>query len=130
MARSRLIVISDDHNLTLEAERWGRQYECQVESYTQTQWNEHQSGGRPSFEGSSPNNVLPFPGSSQPQREKRVLTMNEIESQAIESAIFEYKGNLTEAARALGIGRATLYRKVKQYNIDPSQARSRTPKAA
>ncbi len=36
-----------------------------------------------------------------------------------------FKGNLTEAAKALGIGRATLYRKVKQYNIDPSAARKK-----
>jgi DNA-binding NtrC family response regulator len=49
--------------------------------------------------------------------------MNDLEAQAIEQAIHAYRGNLTEAAKALGIGRATLYRKVKLYNIDPSSAR-------
>ena len=39
------------------------------------------------------------------------------------TAIHAYRGNLTEAAKALGIGRATLYRKVKLYNIDPASAR-------
>jgi DNA-binding NtrC family response regulator len=51
--------------------------------------------------------------------------MEELEAQAIENAIVQYKGNLTEAAKALGIGRATLYRKVKQYHIDPSAARKK-----
>lgn len=54
-----------------------------------------------------------------------VETMEQMEAKAIESAIVQFKGNLTEAAKALGIGRATLYRKVKHYSIDPNQARKR-----
>lgn len=54
-----------------------------------------------------------------------VETMDQVEARAIESAISQFKGNLTEAARALGIGRATLYRKVKYFQIDPSAARKR-----
>ena len=67
-------------------------------------------------------NVIPFPG-AQGNDSGKVQTINELESVAIENAIHQYKGNLTEAAKALGIGRATLYRKVKQYNIDTSIAR-------
>jgi transcriptional regulator of acetoin/glycerol metabolism len=52
-----------------------------------------------------------------------VETMDQVEARAIESAISQFKGNLTEAAKALGIGRATLYRKVKYFQIDPSAAR-------
>ncbi|MEY4615978.1 MAG: hypothetical protein RJB66_938 [Pseudomonadota bacterium] len=54
-----------------------------------------------------------------------VETMEQLEAKAIESAIVQFKGNLTEAAKALGIGRATLYRKVKHFAIDPNQARKR-----
>ena len=68
------------------------------------------------------NNVVAFPMQSS---EGKVQKMEDLEAKAIESAINQYKGNLTEAAKALGIGRATLYRKVKQYHIDPSQARRR-----
>ena len=46
-----------------------------------------------------------------------------IEANAIEDAIYKCKGNLTEAAKALGIGRATMYRKLKQYKIDPTASR-------
>ena len=72
-------------------------------------------------EANNTNNVVAFPTNN----EGRVQKMEDLEAKAIESAITQYKGNLTEAAKALGIGRATLYRKVKQYHIDPSQARRR-----
>ena len=70
---------------------------------------------------------MPFPGNRMIQNtaNNSVQTINELESVAIKRAIHEYRGNLTEAAKALGIGRATLYRKVKQYNIDPSEARNK-----
>jgi len=75
-----------------------------------------------SVDHSNTNNVVAFPTNTM---EGRVQKMEDLEAKAIETAINQYKGNLTEAAKALGIGRATLYRKVKQYHIDPSQARRR-----
>ncbi|MCL5459691.1 hypothetical protein M3M33_13735, partial [Loigolactobacillus coryniformis] len=57
---------------------------------------------------SNTNNVLPFATSPAPAG--NVQKMDELEAKAIENAIVQYKGNLTEAAKALGIGRATLYR--------------------
>jgi len=54
-----------------------------------------------------------------------VAKMEQLEAQAIENAIIQCRGNLTEASKALGIGRATLYRKVKIYQIDPSMARKK-----
>jgi transcriptional regulator of acetoin/glycerol metabolism len=68
-------------------------------------------------------NVLPFP--TPVATGSGVQKMDDLEAHAIENAISQYKGNLTEAAKALGIGRATLYRKVKQYHIDPSAARKK-----
>src|SRR5437870_10977203 len=43
-------------------------------------------------------------------------SMDEIERQAIEATLDYTKGDKTHAARALGIGRKTLYRKLEQYN--------------
>ena len=45
-------------------------------------------------------------------------SMDEIERQAIEATLDYTKGDKTHAARALGIGRKTLYRKLDQYNGD------------
>lgn len=41
--------------------------------------------------------------------------METIEVEAIKSALNFYRGNVTMAAKALGIGRNTLYRKMKEY---------------
>ncbi|KPU42308.1 acetoin dehydrogenase operon transcriptional activator AcoR [Oxobacter pfennigii] len=48
----------------------------------------------------------------------RLLTLDEIEKQAIEKTIEETEGNLRMTAKILGIGRSTLYRKMKKYNIN------------
>lgn len=45
------------------------------------------------------------------------LSLKETEARAIENALMLCAGNFTAAAKLLGIGRNTLYRKVKEYNI-------------
>ncbi len=44
-------------------------------------------------------------------------TMEEMERSLIEQALTESKGNRKEAARKLGIGERTLYRKLKKYDL-------------
>lgn len=46
-----------------------------------------------------------------------LLTLDEIEKSAIERTILEVGGNMQMAAKVLGIGRSTLYRKMEKYNI-------------
>ncbi len=128
MARSRVLVVSDDQEVIQKARNFAYSMGVNLEIFSIHQWEERER--KRAFDSSAQEltsggntNVIPFPaGGSNAQR---VKTINELESVAIESAIHEYKGNLTEAAKALGIGRATLYRKVKQYNIDPSLARKK-----
>ena len=48
-------------------------------------------------------------------------SMEEIERQAIEATLDYTEGDKSHAARALGIGRKTLYRKLEQYNGGPKQ---------
>jgi DNA-binding NtrC family response regulator len=112
---------------------------CNVHVFTPAEWGkamhdpsmrQRLMGEVPALSaGMSPLNegakILQFPQSSHGEEGGKVRTINELESIAIENAIHEFGGNLTEAAKALGIGRATLYRKVKQYNIDPSSARKK-----
>ena len=43
----------------------------------------------------------------------------------IKLAIDHYHGQMSEVARRLGIGRSTLYRKLKEYGIDPETGRSK-----
>lgn len=136
-----MYLVCDDFVQSQKVRQFGQDNGVEVKVYSTQQWNNTfrdlqtactlRTDGVVLSSGSQAVNgggkVLNFPGNG---HNKKVASMNEIESQAIQNAISEYKGNLTEAAKALGIGRATLYRKVKQYNIDPSVARNKTPKAA
>jgi DNA-binding NtrC family response regulator len=42
----------------------------------------------------------------------------------IQLAISRYGGQMSEVARRLGIGRSTLYRKLKEHGIDPEEGRT------
>lgn len=143
MGRKTMIIVSDDNDFIVSARTLcgAKGGTCKV--YSTAEWS--QESGQPGFlnsvTGESPlvagnqtvegAKILPFPGNGQMSTNRstsssqKVHTINELESVAIENAIHNFKGNLTEAAKALGIGRATLYRKVKQYGIDPSPARKK-----
>lgn len=52
-----------------------------------------------------------------------VRTLADVEEEMIRLAIRHYCGQMSEVARRLGIGRSTLYRKLKEYGIDPELRR-------
>lgn len=49
-------------------------------------------------------------------------TLAELEEQAIRFALIHYQGRLSAISRRLGIGRSTLYRKLKELGIDDAAA--------
>lgn len=51
-------------------------------------------------------------------KEGQVRSLDEIEAEAIRFAIEIYNGRMSEIARRLGIGRSTLYRKLKEYGLE------------
>lgn len=53
-----------------------------------------------------------------------VRSLAAVELEMIKLAIEHYNGQMSEVARRLGIGRSTLYRKLKEYGIDPETGRS------
>jgi DNA-binding NtrC family response regulator len=50
-------------------------------------------------------------------------SLAEVEHEMIRLAIDHYQGQMSEVARRLGIGRSTLYRKLKEMGIDPDEER-------
>ncbi|HUU17530.1 MAG TPA: sigma-54 dependent transcriptional regulator [Sedimentisphaerales bacterium] len=57
-----------------------------------------------------------LPGSRAP-RDLAGLPLDELEKQAITDTLAKTKGNREKAAKILGIGERTLYRKIKEYNL-------------
>jgi DNA-binding NtrC family response regulator len=49
------------------------------------------------------------------------MTMAEIERAAIEAALRDTRGNRRKAAEILDIGERTLYRKLRDYGIEPEE---------
>jgi DNA-binding NtrC family response regulator len=47
-----------------------------------------------------------------------VVPLQELEKRAIQHALQHTRGDRTTAAQLLGIGRTTLYRKLKEYELD------------
>ncbi|MEM8750874.1 MAG: sigma-54 dependent transcriptional regulator [Pseudomonadota bacterium] len=50
-----------------------------------------------------------------------IRPLDEIEKSAIEFAIDHHNGRMTRVAKSLGIGRSTLYRKLKEYGLDQTR---------
>ena len=48
---------------------------------------------------------------------KNLLNLDELEKNAIEQALLKYHGNISQAAKELGLGRTTIYRKMDKYGI-------------
>jgi two-component system response regulator HydG len=64
-----------------------------------------------------PSNLLYFVG--QPRHDARALaTLQELEQRAILQALEATKGDRVRAARLLGIGKTTIYRKLKEYGLE------------
>jgi transcriptional regulator of acetoin/glycerol metabolism len=45
------------------------------------------------------------------------LTLSDLEKEAITNAISQASGNISQAAKLLGLSRAALYRKLEKYGI-------------
>lgn len=56
-------------------------------------------------------------------RRGNVRSLSDVEYDLILFAIEHYQGQMSEVARRLGIGRSTLYRKLKEYGIEPERVR-------
>ncbi len=64
-------------------------------------------------------NANDFPvGNSPTAPTSNTVNKNEVEKELILKAIKKHQGNLTKASEDMGIGRSTLYRKMKKYGLE------------
>lgn len=61
--------------------------------------------------------TTPRPAASAPPANAATMSLEELERWAIVTAMERSRGNVSEVIRRLGIGRTTLYRKLKQYGL-------------
>ena len=64
-----------------------------------------------------PDLLRPGPGREEPVVPDHPLNLEELEQNSIQRALRQEKGNVSSAARILGINRSTLYQKMKKYGI-------------
>ena len=125
---SKIILIGSDHDTINAVTALAVDRGYQFEHYTPKQWKEK------TFDHSSDKNnvvsirkdlLLPTgKGSSN----FYLKSLDEVQSEAIRQALVVSKGNVSRVSKILNRGRATLYSKIKQYNIDLSHVRHQPPK--
>jgi transcriptional regulator of acetoin/glycerol metabolism len=69
----------------------------------------------------------PEPSRFDPEPPPAIMPLIEIERRAILEALAYTKGDNTMAAQLLGIGRTTLYRKLKEYRLDGPEPKQDCP---
>jgi DNA-binding NtrC family response regulator len=78
----------------------------------------HAAVSRPApAHGPQPRAAAPY-GVSAADTSGHMRRLEDIESEVIKMAIERYSGRMSEVARRLGIGRSTLYRKLKEYGFE------------
>jgi DNA-binding NtrC family response regulator len=66
--------------------------------------------------------TLQYPTTERAPEKEELLPLDELERRAILSTLRQTGGDKQTAARMLGIGKTTLYRKLKQYQIERADA--------
>jgi len=79
--------------------------------------------------GDLPSN-LQYPTSERAPEKDELLPLEELERRAILRMLRETKGDKLAAARLLGIGKTTLYRKLKQYHMEQEPGENHTTRAS
>lgn len=80
------------------------------------------ASGQSGFERAGFEQSAPFGFMRNLDREGHVRKLTDIEEELIRAAINHYSGRMTEVARRLGIGRSTLYRKLKEYGLEENSS--------
>ncbi len=122
---SKIIVISSNQYLISEVTNLASKKSCQMEHYTEQEWKRKKN----QLENNNVINmrkemILPTGKITV----KTLKPLGEVQMDTIRQALYSMNGNVSRVSKALNIGRATLYRKIKDHDIDLSDIRN--PKKA
>ena len=112
---NKFIVIGSDSAQLKEIENWANEKQYKVDFYSEKEWNEIEKKVVPLRPYTLPYGALPSLGN---------VSLDEMQIQMISRALEVTNGNISRVSGLLKVGRATLYRKIKEYNIDVNSLRS------
>ena len=123
---NKIIFISNSLADINKVKEFAKKSSYSIEYYSKEDWNKNRKKLNRLFQSKkdtdkekphSPNILsLPTPIPS-------LQTMDEIKVEAIKASLLRSRGNVSKAAKVLSIGRATLYRKIKDLKLNPESFR-------
>jgi DNA-binding NtrC family response regulator len=63
---------------------------------------------------------LGLPGERQPEQRLEDVSLEEVERLLVQKALGRFRGNVSQAAQALGLSRSALYRRMERYGLGES----------
>ena len=121
-----MIFISDHSDDIESAHTFAKQNQHEIEHYSHEEWKKKFPMTKPHTaepavnkkKSKSDDNVIPF------SSVRAFNSMEELKTEAIRNALVVSQGNASKAACMLKIGRATLYRKIKELGFDLESLRN------
>ena len=112
--KSKLICVSNRPSHIRRMKKLASQNNYEFSSFSEEEWATiEEIDQHIPDEGISTTNVTSLPLGVRP-----LFSLDDMEAKAIKRVIYKVNGNAAQAARALKIGRATLYRKLDRYGFN------------
>ena len=118
---NKLIFISNSLVDIEEVKEFAKNKNYLIEHYSKEEWSTSKYSQRSNVKPNLSNDTQKYPLSIVPSLNpinNTPQTMNEIKVEAIRHALLRSRGNASKAADILKIGRATLYRKIKELGLN------------
>ena len=118
---SKIIFVSDSQKDREFVKAFAKNNQYAVKCYSNKEWKKQTWNGSLPFTGDNReylqpvDNMIPF---SVANSSAGFNTIENVTTEAIKKALIISNGNASKAAEMLKIGRATLYRKIKQLDFD------------
>ena len=114
--KSKMIFISGSLADVSAVKEFAKKQGYPLEHFPPEEWNERHLKPKPAPDS----NVVPL---FSKKKQSAFETMDDLKAVAIEKALIISRGNASKAAGLLKIGRATLYRKIRELNFDLNSLR-------
>ncbi len=116
---NKIIFVSNSLVDIQKVKEFAKNSKYSMEHYSKEEWKGKNTKKKflknPNNSIDNPNlSIVQLPSASNPL----LQTMDEIKVEAIKKALLQSRGNASKAAEILKIGRATLYRKIKELEVN------------